>query len=163
MPKRPKIGVLFVCSGNICRSPIADAVFRARAARAQLARATFSDSAGTHGGHVGEPPDARAAMVAQRRGYDLGRHRARTVTRSDFARFDWILATDTHNLAALAALAPAEYRGHLGLLLDLAPALGAREVDDPYYGPLAGFDRVIDQCEAASDALIAAIAAARVS
>jgi protein-tyrosine phosphatase len=156
---KPRTGVLFVCANNICRSPLAEGVFRHRATRARLAATLTIDSAGTHDAHAGEPPDARAVMVASRRGYTIRRRRARRIEREDFTRFQWILAMDERNLAALQAQVPPDFAGHLRLLLDFVPEFGTREVDDPYYGPLSGFERVVDLCEAASDALIATLAA----
>jgi len=148
--------VLFVCSSNICRSPLAETVFRQRAARSRIP-GLIVDSAGTHGGHAGERPDSRACAVAARRGYKVPPRRARRIESRDFARFHWIFAMDRRNLADLTAQIPAGFAGRMSLLLDLVPACGAQEVDDPYYGPLAGFDRVLDLCEAASDALIATL------
>jgi len=147
--------VLFVCLGNICRSPTAEGVFRAAAQRAGIASHLTIDSAGTGEWHVGSPPDWRAIAHAKRRGYDLSTLRARQVTRFDFARFDWILAMDRYNLADLARLRPADYGGHLGLFLEVAPVLRAREVPDPYDGGEQGFEEVLDLVEAASDALVA--------
>jgi protein-tyrosine phosphatase len=147
-------GVLFVCLGNICRSPTAEAVFRERADRAGLGKRIHVDSAGTGDWHVGHPPDRRAIAHAARRGYDLTPLRARQVTREDFRRFGWILAMDEDNLRDLAAMRPDAFGGHLGLMLDLAPALGVREVPDPYYGGGDGFERVLDLLEEASERLL---------
>lgn len=147
--------VLFVCLGNICRSPTAEAVFRARAQRAGLAHRVRVDSAGTGDWHVGEAPDRRAIAFAKRRGYDLAPLRARRVTPEDFTRFDWILAMDQSNLRDLHAMRPAHASSHLGLFLDVAPYLGVRDVPDPYYGGGPHFDRVLDLVEQASDALLA--------
>lgn len=149
-----KVGVLFVCMGNICRSPTAEGVFRAVSKRAGVARQLRIDSAGTHDYHVGEPPDARAIAVAMRRGYDLHKLRARQVAPRDFARFDWILAMDQHNLRYLHEHRPKSFAGHLGLLLDVLPALGQREVPDPYYGGPDGFERMLDLIEPAGNALL---------
>lgn len=146
--------MLFVCLGNICRSPTAEAVFRERAARAGLGDRLLVDSAGTGDWHVGHPPDRRAIAHAARRGYDLSPLRARQVTREDFRRFGWILAMDEDNLRDLAVLRPDPFDGHLGLMLDLAPSLGVREVPDPYYGRSDGFERVLDLLEEASERLI---------
>lgn len=148
------VGVLFVCLGNICRSPTAEGVFRAAVTRAGLAEAIRVDSAGTGDWHVGRPPDTRAIAAAGSRGYDLSALRARQVRRSDFARFDWILAMDRSNLTALKALRPPAYDGHLGLFLDLAPELGVAEVPDPYYGGAPHFLRMLDLIEHASETLI---------
>jgi len=148
-----RTGVLFVCMGNICRSPTAEGVFRAVAARAGWDRRLRIDSAGTHDFHVGEPPDRRAIASAERRGYDLRKLRARQVERRDFQRFKWILAMDRTNLRRLRAMQPQEFDGHLGLLLELAPELGTPEVPDPYYGGPEGFERILDLIEPASEVL----------
>ena len=150
MPRR----VLFVCLGNICRSPTAAGVFADAVARAGLAARIHVDSAGTGDWHVGRPPDTRAIAAARDRGYDLSGLRARQVRRSDFSRFDWILAMDRANLTALKALRPPAYAGHLGLFLELAPELGIAEVPDPYYGGAPDFVRMLDLIERASEALI---------
>lgn len=154
-----KQSILFVCLGNICRSPTAEGVFRARAARAGLADHLEIDSAGTGDWHVGHPPDRRAIAAAASRGYDLAGLRARQVATSDFHRFGWILAMDHANLRDLAALRPRAFEGHLGLFLDVAPELDVREVPDPYYGGADGFERVLDLIETASDALIERVTA----
>lgn len=146
--------VLFVCLGNICRSPTAEAVFRERAARAGLGHRILVASAGIGDWHVGEPPDRRAIAHAAKRGYDLRKLRARQVCEEDFERFRWILAMDEKNLRELIALRPEDHEGHVGLFLDLAPELGVREVPDPYYGGADGFERVLDLIEAACDSLL---------
>jgi len=151
--------VLFVCLGNICRSPTAEAVFRAAAARAGLASRVEIDSAGTGDWHAGSPPDSRAIVHAARRGYDLRRLRARQISAADFDRFDWILAMDRNVLRELQEVQPDEFAGHLGLFLDIAPELGEVDVPDPYFGGAQGFERVLDLVEAASDALAKRIAA----
>ena len=149
-----RTGVLFVCMGNICRSPTAEIVFRDRAKRAGLLDQLKIDSAGIGDWHVGQPPDDRAIVHARRRGYDLSELRARQVTRDDFAYFRWILAMDRRNLRALEALKPDSYEGHLCLFLDLAPHLGVREVPDPYFGAADGFETVLELTERASEALL---------
>lgn len=151
--------VLFVCMGNICRSPTAESVFREHAQRAGLLDELLIESAGVGDWHVGEPPDKRAIVHARRRGYDLAALRARQVTREDFARFDFILAMDQRNLRDLQALRPADYKGYLGLFLDFAPHLGVREVPDPYYGGSDGFETVLELAERASEGLLAHIRA----
>ena len=153
----PRASVLFVCMGNICRSPTAESVFRDHARRAGLEDELRIESAGTGDWHVGQPPDNRAITHARRRGYDLAALRARQVTREDFASFDFILAMDLRNLRDLKALCPADYAGYLGLLLDFAPHLGLREVPDPYYGAGDGFETVLELTERASEALLAHI------
>jgi len=151
---RPENSVLFVCMGNICRSPTAEGVFRAALDQARLGPQIRIDSAGLGDWHVGQPPDRRAIQAANRRGYDLSKLRARQVSATDFSRFGWILAMDHTNLEALQALRPASYEGHLGLLLDLVPHTGLREVPDPYYGGTDGFERVLDLVEVASAELV---------
>jgi protein-tyrosine phosphatase len=157
--KRARTTVLFVCMGNICRSPTAEAVFRAVSARAGLAPGLEIDSAGTGEWHVGNPPDYRAIAHAARRGYDLTPLRARQVTMADFDRFRWILAMDRVNLAHLEDLRPRRFDGHVGLFLDLAPTLGVREVPDPYDEGPEVFERVLDLVEAGSRAFAARLAA----
>lgn len=147
--------VLFVCLGNICRSPTAEAVARARAAAAGVA-AEF-DSAGTGGWHVGEPPDRRAQAEAAARGYDMSGQRARQATARDFHDFDLILAMDRANLAALERLRPADAKADLRLFLACAPEAGRDEVPDPYYD--GGFPLAFDLIEAAAGGLIADLSA----
>ncbi len=147
--------------GNICRSPTAEGVFRAALTQVGLERAIHADSAGVGDWHVGQPPDRRAVLAAQRRGYDLSKLRARQVRSADFERFGWILAMDLANLRALEAMRPASYEGHLGLLLDFAPQAGLREVPDPYYGANDGFERVLDLVEMASAELLQRVRAAQ--
>jgi protein-tyrosine phosphatase len=130
--------VLFVCMGNICRSPLAEAALRAEAARRGLD--VEIDSAGTGGWHAGEPPDARAIAAARRNGVDIAGQRARKVSRADFDRFDHIVALDAENLADLEALRPAGGRARLSLLLDHVPGREGKGVADPYYGGDAHFD-----------------------
>lgn len=149
--------MLFVCTGNICRSPMAECVFRALVSRAKL-RAQFAiDSAGTHDYNLGQPPDPRAIEVARQHGYSLGAHAARQVYAGDFQHFEWILAMDRYNLAALQPLRPRAYRGCLALLLDFAPHLGTREIPDPYHGEREDFERVLDLVERAAAALLDAV------
>lgn len=154
-----RTSVLLVCTGNICRSPTAEVVFRALVTRAGLARSIGVDSAATHDYQVGEPADARAVAHARRRGYEIPRRGARQVTAADFSRFDWILAMDRFNLAELEALRPRSYSGHLGLFLDFAPGSGQREVPDPYHGTAEDFERVLDLAEAGAAALLEVLSA----
>jgi protein-tyrosine phosphatase len=149
-----KTGILFVCMGNICRSPTAEGVFRTMAARAGIIGRVRIDSAGTHDYYTGGPPDWRASQAALKRGYDLAPLRARQVEVADFARFDRIYAMDRMNLALLEEMRPPEHRGNLSLFLNLAPDLGVHEVPDPYDGGAEGFERVLDLIERASDALV---------
>jgi len=149
-----RVGVLFVCLGNICRSPTAHGVFQHKVNAAGLDHRVLVDSCGTGDWHAGEPPDARASAAAALRGYGLNELRARQVVKSDFERFDFILAMDEANLEVLRALAPASYRGQLGLFLDFAPNVSFSEVPDPYYGGDHGFDDVLDLVEAASEGLL---------
>ena len=154
MPEfKEKASVLFVCMGNICRSPTAEGVFRYHVESAGLAERIDIDSAGTHAYHVGEPADQRAREAAQRRGMSLEGIRARRVSRDDFERFDYILAMDEENLARLEDEAPEEHRHKLRLFLDFSTT-GEREVPDPYYGGAAGFERVLDLVEDASRGLL---------
>lgn len=146
--------LLFVCMGNICRSPTAEAVFREVLRMEGQGLEVHVDSAGTHGYHVGEPPDARAIAAARRRGYRMDDLRARRVEAVDFERFDLLLAMDEDNLAFLHRIAPAGQRERARLLLDFAPAAGRRDVPDPYYGGEAGFEEVLDLVEEAARGLL---------
>ena len=150
--------VLFVCMGNICRSPTAEAVVRDFARREAEALALELDSAGTHGFHAGDPPDERAIEAARRRGIDMSGLRARKVEAQDFERFDLVLAMDEVVYGRLAGLAPHGLAERLRLFLDYAPELGRRDVPDPYYGGPAGFEEVLDLVEAGARGLIAALA-----
>jgi protein-tyrosine phosphatase len=132
------VRVLFVCMGNICRSPLAEGAFRAEAAR--LGLDAEADSAGTGGWHAGEPPDARAVAAARRGGVDIGGQRARRVTAKDFEAFDHIVALDTENLTDLMVLRPAGSRARLSLLLDHVPGRAGEGVADPYHGGDSHFD-----------------------
>jgi protein-tyrosine phosphatase len=147
--------VLFVCLGNICRSPTAEVVLRAIAAREARDLEVDTDSAGTAGYHIGAPPDARSQQAARRRGYEMSALRARVVAPEDFERFDLILAMDRENLAALRHRAPRERHDRIRLFLEFAPDLGATEVPDPYYGGPNGFEEVLDLVEVAARALLA--------
>ncbi len=159
--------LLFVCSGNICRSPTAEGVFRARvaAARPRLAGEWIADSAGTHGFHAGDPPDPRACRAALARGYDLSGLRARQVNRADFARHDLILAMDRGHRAFLQRMAPGRGNGparrKIALFLDHAPETGWLDVPDPYCGDDRDFERVLDLIETGVDGLIAELTAKR--
>ncbi|MGK9169406.1 low molecular weight phosphotyrosine protein phosphatase [Inquilinus limosus] len=146
--------LLFVCTGNICRSPTAEAVMRAKLAAAGLDHAV--DSAGTHGFHAGEPPHPPAIRAAAERGYDLRPLRARKLERADFRRFDLLLAMDHTHLGRMRRLAIAG-PGRIGLFLDHTPGLEGGDVPDPYYGGSADFEHVLDLIEAGCDGLVAAL------
>ncbi|MCD1640649.1 low molecular weight phosphotyrosine protein phosphatase [Pseudomonas stutzeri] len=149
--------VLFVCMGNICRSPTAEGVFRQRIEQAGLGARVEIDSAGTGDWHVGKAPDQRTCEAARRRGYTLDALRARQVSIADFQRFDLILAMDHDNLARLQALRPKHAaKAEVDLLLRRY-GLGCDVVPDPYYGEADGFDNVLNLIEVASDALLAEI------
>lgn len=149
------INVLFVCLGNICRSPSAEAVFRAKVAAAGLQRQIIIDSAGTSDWHIGKAPDPRSCQAALKRGYDLSSLRGRQVQSEDFRRFNYILAMDNANLSHLQAMAPADYSGTLELMLNFPVRQVLLEVPDPYFDAEQGFEQVLDLIETASDALLA--------
>ena len=146
--------ILFVCLGNICRSPTAEVVFRAVAAREAPDIVLEIDSAGTAGYHIGEMPDRRTRQAAARRGYDMSELRARVVEPRDFEYFDLILAMDRENLRALERRAPVPARERLRLFLEFAPEASISEVPDPYYGGPNGFEDVLDLIESASRGLV---------
>ena len=147
--------ILFVCLGNICRSPLAEAALRAEADR--LGIEVETDSAGTGNWHVGEPPDPRAQAAAARRGVDISRLRARRIGREDFDRFDLIIALDRDNLRALLAMRPEGVRASLSLLLDHVPGREGESVADPYYGGDADFDVTWNEVAEAARTLAAKI------
>ena len=151
---RKSIKVLFVCLGNICRSPTAHGVFQHMIEQEGLSDLVEVDSAGTHAYHVKNPPDGRAQQAALRRKIDLSPLRARKATADDFVVFDYVLAMDEENIANLKQICPKGMEYKLGLFLDYAPDIGVTEVPDPYYGGTAGFDRVLDLVEEASRGLI---------
>jgi protein-tyrosine phosphatase len=146
--------ILFVCLGNICRSPTAEIVFRAIAAREAPDLSIEIDSAGTAAYHVGSPPDSRTRQAALRRGYDMSAHRARVVELQDFGRFDLILAMDRQNFDTLRQRAPSTVHERIRLFLEFAPEADATEVPDPYYGGPNGFEEVLDLVEAAARGLL---------
>ncbi|MGD8176522.1 low molecular weight protein-tyrosine-phosphatase [Marinimicrobium sp. ARAG 43.8] len=148
------ISVLFVCLGNICRSPTAHGIFEHKIREAGLSEQVEIDSAGTAAWHIGKSPDARSAAAALQRGYDLSHLRARQSDEADFEHYDYILAMDESNLMDLRALSPANYRGHLGLFLEFARTFNEREVPDPYYGGNQGFEHVLDLVEDACEGLL---------
>ncbi|MBK6982664.1 MAG: low molecular weight phosphotyrosine protein phosphatase [Betaproteobacteria bacterium] len=151
--------VLFVCTGNICRSPTAEGVFRDLARRRGVLERLRIDSAGTHDYHVGEAPDPRAVSHAARRGYDLAPLRARQVCLGDFADFDRILAMDRSHLRQLQAIAPSGSPARLSLFLDHSASRAGLDVPDPYYGGGRGFEEVLDMVEEACARLLDAVLA----
>ena len=147
--------LLFVCLGNICRSPMAQGVFGGVAARAGRQNGFFLDSAGTGSWHIGNPPDPRGVAAAAARGIDISGQRARQISARDFTDFDLLLAMDAENMSSLRTLAPEQHAGKARLFLADAPELGVTEVPDPYYGGNDGFEEVLDLVEAGSRALLA--------
>ena len=147
--------ILFVCLGNICRSPVAEGVFAHVAEQAGHGDRFELDSAGTGSWHVGNPPDPRSVVAAAARGIDLSNLRARQVCKRDFMTFDLILAMDAANHATLLALAPQDYAEKIQLFLNNTPDGGKREVPDPYYGGEVGFEDILDLVEEGSRALLA--------
>ncbi len=154
-----KFSVLMICMGNICRSPTAEGVLRAKLEAAGLADRVELDSAGTHDYHVGRAPDRRAQRHALARGYDLSALRARQAEAADFERFDLLLAMDEQNLAGLRAICPPGREDRMRLLMSFATRHDAAEVPDPYSGGDAGFERVLDYIEDACDGVVASLGA----
>jgi protein-tyrosine phosphatase len=158
---RPPLRLLFVCMGNICRSPTAHGVMRHKVRTAGLEQAIEVDSAGTHGWHEGNPPDERAIAHARRRGYDLSDLRARPLRALDFERADLLLVMDEDNRAAARRIGAAAHHGKLRLLTEFGLVHRAPEVPDPYYGGAAGFEHVLDLVEDACDGLLSHVARER--
>jgi protein-tyrosine phosphatase len=152
--KNKKPRVLFVCMGNICRSPTAEGMFRKILADAGLSEAIDVDSAGTHAYHIGEQPDRRTLTAAAKRGIDISWRRGRQVARRDFDEFDLVLAMDRENHRDLIAIAGPKADGKLHLFLDFAPEAKQREVPDPYFGGADGFEAVLDLVEAGGHGLL---------
>lgn len=157
-PPEPELRVLFVCTGNICRSPTAEGVARAMIQRAGLEGRVEVESAGTHGFHCGEAPDLRSQKAALCRGYDLSRQRARALEPEDFQRFDLLLAMDQRHFESLMTRSPEVYRPKVRLFMSYARHHSVEEVPDPYYGGPHGFERVLDMCEDAVAGLLAEFA-----
>jgi protein-tyrosine phosphatase len=151
------IRVLFVCMGNICRSPTAQGVFERLVAANDLAALIQIDSAGTHAYHIGEGPDQRAAAAALKRGVDLSSQKARRISPDDFYEFDYVIAMDSSNYGDLASNCPPEHESKLRLLMEFAADLETHDVPDPYYGGTTGFERVLDLIEQASAGLLTEI------
>lgn len=148
------VSVLFVCLGNICRSPTAEAVFRSLVNQEGLSDQVHVDSAGTSSWHIGGAPDRRSTAAARKRGIDLSLQKARQIKMTDFDVFDLILAMDQDNFNTISNLAPAQNKEKLKLLLDFSPKLGRKNIPDPYYGGENGFDLVLDLVEYASSGLL---------
>ena len=147
------VKVLFVCMGNICRSPTAEGVFRHKVEQINAEAEIAIDSAGTHAYHVGNPPDTRAQNAALKRDIDLSRQRARRVSKDDFSDFDYVIAMDESNKHDLLSICPTGYEDRVHLFLDFSDD-EALEVPDPYYGQSRGFEIVLNLVENASDGLL---------
>jgi protein-tyrosine phosphatase len=152
-----KPSVLFVCTGNICRSPTAEGILRKRLQ--ELGLDVVVDSAGTHGYHVGDTPDQRSIRAAAKRGYDISKLKARRISSEDFDRFDFVVALDGDHMRLMRRSCPPEFQHKLRDMMAFAPAAGHREVPDPYYGPVEGFELVLDLLEEAIDGLLKEIQA----
>ncbi len=151
------VKVLFVCMGNICRSPTAHGVFEHIVQQASLVKRIEIDSAGTHAYHVGEQPDKRAQASALNRGFDLSSQRARRVQKADFDYYDYVIAMDNDNLANLLEICPRALSNKVSLFLSYSNNIDEDEVPDPYYGGPKGFERVLDMVESAADGLLSEI------
>ena len=149
--------VLFVCLGNICRSPTAQGVFQKLIDEENMRQRFYLDSAGTHAYHIGEPPDKRSQDSALRRGVDLSKLRARRVVVDDFHRFEYIVAMDEQNFQSLMEMCPSEHQRKISLFMEYAPDLKQTSVPDPYYGGLSGFEKVLDLVEIAARGLLVRI------
>lgn len=155
MSLQPRTSILFVCTGNICRSVTAEGVFRKMTNDAGLGHLIRADSAGTHGYHIGDPPDPRTQAAARRRGYDLSRLRARKVEQHDFERFDLLIAMDDEHYRILARMAGEQSAGHkLKMMMSYARRATHTVVPDPYYGGPDGFELVLDLLEDSCEGLL---------
>lgn len=154
MSNKPAISVLFVCMGNICRSPTAEGVFRHKVRQAGLEDRIHIDSAGTIAYHEGHPPDLRAQKAAEKRGIDLSSQRARKVSQTDFEAFDFVIAMDSDNHFDLDEICPPGYQNRLHMFMEFARNTDVTDVPDPYYGGTRGFDIVLDLVEDAAEGLL---------
>lgn len=154
MNNKEKVSVLFVCMGNICRSPTAEGVFRDVVKQKNMLNVISIDSAGTHAYHIGESPDSRSQSTAKSRGVDLSSQRARKVDSNDFEQFDYVMAMDNSNFENLKHLATDEELSKLHLFMSFANGWDNSEVPDPYYGGGNGFERVFDMVQSASEGLL---------
>lgn len=152
------VNVLFVCTGNICRSPTAEGVFRHQVREAGLAGQYRQDSCGTHGYHIGDPPDSRAIDTAARRGYDLSDLRARQLQVEDFDQFDLLLGMDEGHIARMVRMAPANRQDRIRLLMDFATDAWRSDVPDPYYGDARDFEHSLDLVEIGVRGLLRSLA-----
>jgi protein-tyrosine phosphatase len=150
LPRKPS--VLFVCTGNICRSPSAEGILRKRLQEQGLE--VVVDSAGTHGYHVGDAPDQRSIRAAAKRGYDISKLKARRISSEDFERFDFVIALDDDHMRLMRQVCPPEQQHKLREMMAFAPTAAHREVPDPYYGPAEGFELVLDLLEEAIEGLL---------
>ncbi len=148
------ISVLFVCTGNICRSPSAEGVFAALVDEKGLSERFHIDSAGTHGYHIGEPADTRSAETALNRGYDISAHRARRIEDGDYKKYDYILVMDQRNYQVLLKECPDDHLDKVRMFLEFAPHVPETEVPDPYYGGDDGFEHVLNLVEEAAEGLL---------
>lgn len=156
------VSVLFVCMGNICRSPTAEGVFTQLVKSKKLDHLFSIDSAGTHAYHIGDAPDLRSQSAARQRGIEIKHLRARKFIMGDFEDFDYILVMDDDNHAIVNLACPDQYRHKIAHLLEFAPQLKTREVPDPYYGGAQGFERVLDMIELASEGFLQHLLAQKV-
>jgi protein-tyrosine phosphatase len=155
------VRVLFVCLGNICRSPTAEGVFRKLVCERKLEHQFEIESAGTHAYHIGEPPDERAQAACARRGIDISRLRGRQAVAGDIESFDYVLAMDRENYENLLEVCPSGLESRIRLFMEFAPSRPEQEVPDPYFGGVGGFDRVLDMIEDAAQGLLEEIRRAR--
>lgn len=151
---QPQVRVLFVCTGNICRSPTAEGVFRHLVEAEKLQQRVLVDSAGTHGYHVGEGADRRSVLTAAGRGYDLSKLRARQLSSADFDNFDYLLAMDRGHRSILNRIATGEHRHKIAMFLDFSRKYTGQDVPDPYFGGGQGFERVLDLIEDGATGLL---------